>query len=145
MTAIISGAVASAKPTTEKLIRDLYDGLKVKISYYCANSLDAFEKKPDSKAKQASLLEDLKEVKAAEEKDLLLQAYSLLKTISDQPPQILEAIGVNIENVKAGNASLQGVIVSGDQALGVMIKNSEFKDNIEITNIRVVAKKKEMP
>ncbi|WP_374087878.1 hypothetical protein [Methylomicrobium lacus] len=45
MTAIISGAVASAKPTTEKAITDLYAGLKTMIQRkHSGVSLEAVEK-----------------------------------------------------------------------------------------------------
>jgi hypothetical protein len=130
MTAIISGAVASAKPTTEKVISDLYGGLKALIQgKYSGVSLESVEKKPDSEAKQASLREDLLEAKTAdgnkatEDNELLKQAQALLKVISEQPPQIAQAIGIKLEDVKAANVRLQEIIVSGEQAAGVHIKH----------------------
>jgi len=140
MTAIISGAVASAKPTTEKVISDLYAGLKTLIQRkYSGVSLEAVEKKPESEAKQASLREDLVEAKVAEDNELLQQAQALLKAIAEQPPQVAQAIGIKLEDVKAANVRLQEIIVSGEQAAGVHIKQGEFSGDIEISKIIVEA------
>ena len=140
MTAIISGAVASVEPTTEKIISDLYDGLKGLILHkYGSVSLEAIEKKPDSEAKQASLREDLQDAKADQDHELLKQAQLLLKAISEQPPQIAQAIGVKLEDMKAANVRLQEIIVSGEQAAGVHIKQGEFSGDIEISKVKVEA------
>ncbi|MEY3788919.1 MAG: hypothetical protein RLZ75_3127 [Pseudomonadota bacterium] len=140
MTAIISGAVASATPTSEKVISDLYDGLKVMIQRKFKDvSLEAIEKKPDSEAKQASLREDLVEAKVAEDNELLQQAQLLLKAIEEQAPQVTQAIGIKLEDIKAANVRLQEVIVSGENAAGVHIKQSEFSGDIEISKVKVEA------
>lgn len=140
MMAIISGAVASAKPTTEKVISDLYTSLKAVIQRkYHDISLDAVEKKPDSEAKQAALREDLMDANAGEDKDLLQQAQILLQAIAEQAPQIAQAIGIKIEDVKAANVRLQEIIVSGEQAAGVHIKKGEFTGDIEISKVKVEA------
>lgn len=143
MTAIISGAVASAKPTTEKVISDLYAGLKTLIQRkYNGVSLEAVEKKPESEAKQASLREDLEEAKAAEDSELLQQAQTLLKAIAEQPPQVAQAIGIKLEDVKAANVRLQEIIVSGEQAAGAHLKHVETTGDIEINKVKVDAEKK---
>jgi len=140
MTAIISGAVASAKSTTKKVITDLYDGLKVLIQRkYSSVSLEAVEKKPDSPAQKAALQEILQDAKAGEDNELLQQAQALLKAISEQPPQVVQAIGTKLEDVKAANVRLQEITVSGEQAVGVQVKNSEFSGDIKISKIKVEA------
>jgi esterase/lipase superfamily enzyme len=140
MTAIISGVVASAKPTTEKAIAHLYDGLKALIQRkYNTVSLEAIEKKPDSEAKQASLREDLQEAKADQDNELLTQAQALLKAISEQPPQLAQAIGIKLEDVKAANVRLQEIIVSGEQAGGVHIKHGDIVGDIKISTVKVEA------
>lgn len=138
MTAIISGAVASIEPTTEKVISDLYDGLKALIQHKGV-SLEAIEKKPDSEPKQASLREDLQDAKADQDSELLTQAQALLKAISEQPQQVAQAIGIKLEDVKAANVRLQEIIVSGEQAAGVHIKQGEFSGDIEISKVKVEA------
>lgn len=143
MTAIISGAIASAKPTTEKAISDLYTGLKAVIRRkYNTISLESVEKKPDSEAKQASLREDLIEVNAIEDNELLQQAQLLLRAISDQPPQVSQALGIKLEDVKAANIRLQEIIVNGEQAIGTHLKHIEVTSDIEITKVKVSAVKK---
>lgn len=140
MMAIISGAVASAKPTTEKVISDLYTGLKAVLQRkYNDISLDALEKKPNSEAKQAALREDLMDANAGEDKDLLQQAQLLLQAIAEQTPQVTQAIGIKLEDVKAANVRLQEIIVSGNQAAGVHIKKGEFTGDIEISKVKVEA------
>jgi len=140
MTAIISGAVASAKSTTKKVITDLYDGLKVLIQRkYSSVSLEAVEKKPDSPAQKAALQEILQDAKAGEDNELLQQAQALLKAISEQPPQVMQAIGIKLEDVKAGNVCLQEITVSGKQATGAHLKGVEITGNIEIGKIKVEA------
>ncbi|WP_036254510.1 hypothetical protein [Methylobacter sp. BBA5.1] len=140
MTAITSGAIASAQSTTEKIISDLYNGLKTLIQRkYSDVSLEAVEKKPNSEAKQAALREDLEEANAAEDKELLQQAQLLLQAVAEQAPQVAQAIGIKLEDVKSGNVRLQEVIVSGEQAAGVHIKHGEFTGDIEISKVKVEA------
>ncbi len=143
MTAINAGAVDSAKPITERVIGDLYGALKSLIQRkYSSVSLEAVEKKPDSEAKQASLREDLQDVKASEDKELLQYAQALLEAISQQSPQVAQAIGVNLEYVKAANIRLQEIIVSGEQAAGAHLKHVETTGDIEIGKVKVDAVKK---
>lgn len=143
MAAIVSGAVASARPTTEKVIGDLYAGLKSVIQRkYNHVSLEALEKKPESEAKQASLREDLADAKAAEDTELLQQAQLLLQAIAEQAPQVAEATGIKLGGLIAANVRLQEIIVSGEKAVGVDIKQSEFAGDIEISKVKVDAGKK---
>jgi len=143
MTAIISGAIASAKPSTEKVISDLYEGLKSIIQHKYGNvSLEAVEKKPNSEAKQASLREDLLEASVGEDNELLQQARLLLQAISEQTPQVAQAIGIKLEDVKAANVRLQEIIVRGEQATGVLIERGEFSGDIEVTGVEVEASQK---
>jgi hypothetical protein len=140
MTAIISGAVASAKPTTEKVISDLYGGLKALIQHkYSDISLDAVEKKPDSEVQKAALLENLQDVKAGEDNELLQQAQLLLTAIVEQPQQVAQSIGVKLEDVKAANIRLQEIIVSGEQAAGAHLNHIETTGDIEISKVKVEA------
>ncbi|MDD5277181.1 MAG: hypothetical protein PHR16_13990 [Methylovulum sp.] len=140
MTAIISGAVASAKPTTEKVISDLYGGLKTLIQRkYSGVSLEAVEKKPDSPAQKAALQEVLQDANADKDNELLQQAQALLKAISKQAPEVAQAIGIKLEEVKAANVRLQEIIVSGEKAAGVHIKHGEFSGDIEISKVKVEA------
>jgi len=81
----------------------------------------------------------LQDAKAGEDNELLQQAQALLKAISEQPPQVVQAIGTKLEDVKAANVRLQEITVSGEQAVGVQVKNSEFSGDIKISKIKVEA------
>ncbi|WP_374087877.1 hypothetical protein [Methylomicrobium lacus] len=62
-----------------------------------------------------------------------------MKAIAEQPPQVAQAIGIKLEDVKAANVRLQEIIVSGEHAAGVHIKHGEFSGDIEIRKIKVEA------
>ena len=102
-------------------------------------SLEALEKKPESVSKRASLQEDLQDAGAANDAELLQQSQALLKAIEEHAPQIAQAIGIKLEDVKAANVRLQEVIVSGEQAAGVHIKHGEFTGDINISKVKVEA------
>ena len=142
ITAIATGAAAAVNPTAQQAVQDLYAGVKklIQDKYRHANaSLAALEKKPESASKRASLQEDLQDSGAANDAELLQQSQALLKAIEDHAPQIAQAIGIKLEDVKAANVRLQEIIVSGGQAAGVHIKHSEFTGDIDISKVIVEA------
>ena len=145
ITAIATGAAAALSPTAKEAVHDLYAGLKklIQDKYHQANSsLEALEKKPESASKRDSLQEDLQDSGAENDAELLQQAQALLKAIEEQVPQIAQAIGIKLEDVKAANVRLQEIIVSGEKAAGVHIKHGEFTGDIEISKVKTDAVKK---
>ena len=68
------------------------------------------------------------------------QSQALLKAIEEHAPLVAQAIGIKLEDVKAANVRLQEIIVSGEQAAGVHIKNGEFTGDIDISKVKVEAK-----
>lgn len=140
ITAIVCGASTIASGFGEKAVTDLYDGLKSIIkNKYRDVSLEQIEKKPESEAKQASLREDLLDINASVDVDLLNQSQQLLSAISQINESVAQAIGINLESVKAANIRLQEILVTGEQAVGVSIKNAELSGDIEISKIKVEA------
>jgi len=142
VTAIATGAISQ---TTKQVIQDLYTGLKNRIldKYQGANaSLAALENKPDSPSKRESLQEDLQDANAEKDAELLEKARDLLKAVEEHAPQAAQAIGVKLEDVKAANLRLQEIIVTGEQATGVDIKNAEIAGDIDISKVGVDARKK---
>lgn len=140
ITAITTGAAAALSPTAKQAVQDLYAGLKklIQDKYHRANaSLEALEMKPESVSKRESLQEDLKDSGAATDAELLKQAQVLLSTIEEHAPQVAQAIGIKLEDVKGANVRLQEIIVSSEQAAGVHIKHGEFTGDIEISNVKV--------
>jgi adenylosuccinate synthase len=142
ITAIAAAAADALSPTAQQAVQDLYDGVKklIQDKYHRANSsLEALEKKPESASKRESLQEDLQDLGAANDIELLRQSQALLKAIEEHAPRVAQAIGIKLEDVKAANARLQEIIVSGEQAAGVHIKQGEFTGDIEISKVRVEA------
>jgi len=87
LTALVAGAVAAAKDTAEKGVKDAYQGLKTLIKRRFAdkgkeddsNILDKHEKKPDSKAVKALLEEELIEIEIGTDEEILNAAREVLK------------------------------------------------------------------
>jgi hypothetical protein len=75
VTALAAGAVAGLKPTAEQAVKDAYHGLKAVIqNKYKKANVQQLEEKPESKAKQESLAEDLRDAGAETDEELLRQA-----------------------------------------------------------------------
>ena len=142
ITAIATGAADALSPTVQQAVQDSYAGVKklIQDKYHRANaSLAALEKKPESVSKRESLQEDLQDSGAANDAELLQQSQALLKAIEEHAPQVALAIGIKLEDVKAANVRLQEIIVSGEQAAGVHIKQGEFTGDIDISKVKVEA------
>jgi len=140
--AIVTAIATGAAETTKLVIQDLYAAIKKRIQekHPQANaSLEALEKKPDSASKRESLKEDLQDSGADKDDDLLKQARALLTAIEEHAPQLAQAIGVNLEDVKAANLRLKEISVTGEQATGVNLSKGEFSGDIEIGSVKVGA------
>ena len=142
ITAIATGAAEALGATTKQIIQDLYASLKKHIQEkhpQANSSLDALEKKPESASKRTSLQEDLQETDAAKDSELLKLAQALLTAIEEHAPQSAQAVGVQLEEIKAANLRLKEITVKGEQAMGVHVKKAELSGDIEMSNIQVEA------
>lgn len=122
VTALVAGAVAAAKDTAEKGVKDTYQGLKTLIKRKFANDALAqamVEAKPEDIKKDEGLLKD-KIVEAGVDKDneITKLAQDLLDKLQEQPGG-QQIITQNISNVKyaatsgTGNASISGITEHG--------------------------------
>ncbi|MFM6630664.1 MAG: hypothetical protein ACKPJT_28995, partial [Microcystis panniformis] len=122
VTALTAGAVAAAKDTAEKGVKDTYQGLKTLIKRKFANDALAqamVEAKPEDIKKAEGLLKD-KIVEAGVDKDneITKLAQDLLDKLQEQP-RGQQVITQNISNVKyaatsgTGNASISGITEHG--------------------------------
>ncbi|MBC1197118.1 hypothetical protein H0901_18165 [Microcystis aeruginosa BLCCF158] len=120
--ALTAGAVAAAKDTAEKGVKDTYQGLKTLIKRKFANDALAqamVEAKPEDIKKAEGLLKD-KIVEAGVDKDneITKLAQDLLDKLQEQPGG-QQIITQNISNVKyaassnTGNASISGITEHG--------------------------------
>ena len=122
--ALVAGAAAGLKPTAEQVIKDAYTGLKSLLQRkYKAVAVEALEHKPESKAKQESVAEDLAEAGADQDNELLDQAKALLDTIKTHEPQAAVAVGVDLEKIEAEYVALKKISATGT---GVKVGSGKY-------------------
>src|SRR5260370_24017348 len=98
--ALVSGAAAAIKPTTEQAIKDSYAGIKGLIQRKFGRvDVAVLETDPASKARQAVVQEDLEKAGAGQDEELLRQAKALLDTIQTHAPDAPRAVGVDLEDI----------------------------------------------
>ena len=132
--ALAAGAAAGLKPTAEQAIKDAYSGVKKFIQFkYGTLSLEALEQKPDSEAKQASVAEDLVELGARDDNELLMNAKSLLDAIKLHDPDVAAKLNINLEEVDAAYFKLNVAAAAGD--INVGIKKSKFNKGINLEGL----------
>jgi hypothetical protein len=130
ISALAAGAVAGIKPTAEKAIKDAYEGLKALIQRkYAKVDLKPLEAKPDSKAKQESVKEDLESEGAAADQELFDRAGELIALLKRYESTAAASIGVDLREVEAAFLKIQSVKAAGT---GVRIEKGKFSGGIEI-------------
>lgn len=134
VTALALGAAAGSQSIAEKAVKDGYQGLKVIIQRcYETIKIQPLEEKPKSKARQEVLIEDLTDVEADKNLEILEQAKILIERIQNLSEAEVPAIGVKLEDIKGFNLNIEDIIASGT---GVDIKRAELKGDINIKEIR---------
>ena len=89
--AITAGAATGATDVAKKAIADGYDALKGLIkkkfggNSQVVDAMDKLQAKPDSAGRRETLAEEIREIKAAEQPELLAAAGSLLELIKAMP------------------------------------------------------------
>lgn len=134
VSAIVAGATAALKPTTEQAIKDAYQGLKaIIVSKWKSLNLGGIEATPDSKGQKLVLEEELAKTNAKDDPDLIAAAQLLLTTIQQKDPGVLQKIGVKLEKINVkGDAHIRDI--QGEDR-GVDINDSTFEKNLEITGV----------
>lgn len=117
--ALVAGAAAGLKPMAEQAIKDAYTSLKALIQgKYREVSVEALEHKPESKAKQDSVGEDLADAGADQDDELLDQAKALLDAIKAHEPQAAVAVGVDLEKIEAAYVEIKKISAGGTGVRG---------------------------
>ncbi|MCI5156879.1 MAG: hypothetical protein D3906_00260 [Candidatus Electrothrix sp. AUS1_2] len=121
--AIIAGLVAGITKVGEQAAVDAYKALKAALRKKCGSNSDVveaveyLEKKPDAKARQAGVAEEIKAAKVHEDADLIRAAETLLAALNSTPTgqQVVAKYGVNVTNagVVGENAHVEGGIHFG--------------------------------
>lgn len=134
VTALALGAAAGSQSMAEKAVKDGYEGLKAIIQRcYQTINIQPLEEKPKSKARQNVLIEDLTDVEADQNQEILEQAKMLIERIQNLSEAEVPAIGVKLEDIKGLNLNIEDIIASGT---GVDVKGAELKGNINIKGVR---------
>jgi disulfide oxidoreductase YuzD len=134
VTALVTGAVASLKPTVSRAVKDGYERLKALIKRkYSKVSIDQLEADPTSKARRAVVEEDLQKTDAEKDPELLQQVKALLDAIQSQPPEVVSAVGVDLEEIKGASLTIRDVTATGT---AVKAKQVETSGDILIEGIR---------
>ena len=132
-TALALGAAAGLKPTAEQFIKDAYSGLKEIIKRkYQHVSVELLESDPASKSRQSVVSEDLEKSDATQDEEVLRQVKILLDAIQTKVPEVVTAIGVDLEDVKGASLHIGDIISSGT---GVKVRHAEFSGDIEIKGV----------
>ena len=134
VSALALGAAAGLKPTAEKAVKDTYSGLKALIQRKFGKvSLDQLEQSPQSKARRAVVEEDLSNMGAGKDDELIAKAKELLDVIERLAPEAAAAIGVNLTDVKAAALNIGKVSATGT---GVHVERGEFSGDITIEEVQ---------
>jgi hypothetical protein len=134
VTALAAGAAAGLKPTAEQIVKDAYVGIKTFIQRkYAKVNLTPLENKPESEKKRASVAEDLIDVGAINDLELLDQAKALLDVVYRYDTTTAAAIGVNLEEVRAQYLNVRKVVAEG---IGINVRKSEFTGGIDIGEVQ---------
>jgi hypothetical protein len=131
--ALGAGAVAG-KEVVSSLIEDAYATLKGLLkSRYPNVSVDHLEQAPESKARRASLKEDLAAADAGQDSEVTAAAMKLIAAIQQHAPGAAAAIGVDLKDVSAANLRLADIAAAG---AGVKVERGTFTGDIDIRGVR---------
>lgn len=134
VTALITGAVAGLQPTVSQAVKDSYEGLKAFIKRkYSHVSIDQLEANPKSEARRAVVKEDLQKTNADQDEELLQKVKALLDAVRNQPPDVIEVIGVDVEDIKGASLTIDDVI---SIQTGVRARKVETSGDITIRGVR---------
>lgn len=138
--AIALGAAAGAKPTVEQAVKDAYAGLKqVIIDRYNHHTdlIDAMEflaKKPQDANRRESFESELKNVEVIDDTVVIDKAKSVHAAVKKFAPEILAAIGMDIEELNAAILEVENVR-AGTSGIGVRIGKAQIEGTASFKNI----------
>lgn len=131
--AIAAGAAAALKDATADVVRDGYAALRALMKRkFGSVDVEVVERKPESRARQMVLGEELSEAGADDDEEVLAAAQALLKRIEENAPEAAGAIGVDIENIKAANVTIEEVRATGT---GVKARGVEASGDVSIRGV----------
>jgi hypothetical protein len=124
----------AAKTVVAEGVKDAYRGVKEFLSRkYPLVDLTPVEKAPESKARQAVLVEDLTNSDAAADPDFSPLAKRLVEAVAAEMRKSGPVTGVQLDDFEAASLRIDDVIATGT---GVLIKKGRIAGHAEITGIR---------
>jgi hypothetical protein len=100
--ALAAGAVAAAKDTATKAIKDAYSGIRQYIKdRYAAVQLEGLDKEPDSKGQQLVVQEKLEKAGADKDPELPKLLKEFVEALRSGAPDAGKTVGVDLENIQA--------------------------------------------
>jgi hypothetical protein len=131
--ALGAGAIAG-KEVVSSLVKDSYAAVKALLkSRYPNVSVDHLEQAPESKARRASVEEDLTATDAGHDAEVVAAARKLIEAIQQHAPEAAAAIGVDLRDVSAANLRLTNIAAPGT---GVQVHRGTFTGDIDIRDVR---------
>ena len=133
-TALALGAATGMKSVAEQAVKDGYQGLKNLIkTKYPDVGVERLEKKPDSKNQQSAIEEEIADLGADKDPDILQKAEVILEAAKNLPIENLPAIGVDLEKIKGAALKIKDIMTTGT---GVKIREAEIQGEISIEQVR---------
>ena len=134
VTALALGAATGMKSVAEQAVKDGYQGLKNLIkTKYPDVGVERLEKKPDSKNQQNAVEEEITDLGADKDTEILQKAEVLLEAAQNLPTENLPAIGVDLEEIEAAALKIKDIIATGT---GVKVRKGKFQNEINIEQVR---------
>jgi hypothetical protein len=107
VTALALGAATGMKSVAEQAVKDAYQGLKNLIkTKYPDVGVERLEKKPDSKNQQSAIEEEIADLGADKDPDILQKAEVILEAAKNLPIENLPAIGVDLEKINGAGTGI---------------------------------------
>jgi hypothetical protein len=108
------GAAALTKGVLDSVAKDLYATLKDQLrTRYPSVKIDQLEEKPESKARRASVEEDLTAAEADRDPQILTLVRAVAAELQRVAPSVAAEMGVNLQDIAAGRILHGGIKVSG--------------------------------
>ncbi len=115
--ALVTGAAAALKPTTEQAIKDAYAGIKGLIQRKYGNvNVPMLESDPASKSRQDVIKEDLEKTNAKQDEELLHHAQALLDVVQKHAPDVPRSVGIDLKDIKVATSLNVGKLLAEGNA-----------------------------
>lgn len=136
LTALVVGAAAVLKTTTEEVVKDAYKHLKHLITQKFGKVADevdeVLEAEPSSKARQALLRESLVRLRVADDAEITAAANRLISLAQIHAPGEFTNAGIDLQAVEGGSLTVEDISAEGT---GVRIRDAKVRGAIKISRV----------